>query len=413
MKSTELLPAEMLRDEPDPVLEFEAELEEAAHGLDLEPWVVQRLKHPEREITVNLPVVRDDGTAANITGYRVQHSRATGPCMGPITLSPTAHPALLRATAAEYTLQSALLGLRLGGAAGAVVVDPDRLSERELRHLVKDFVAALHENSGPLRDVLACDGNEYLATWMEDANTHTRGQSEPAAVVGKPAAALDEAWARATCALVRETLNSDRLQGVRFALQGFGRHGRALTAALHSQGAIITAIADRSGGIVRGPGIDLHSLEEHVARTGVVFGFAEGDAAGNSEVLESECDVLVLAAAPRQIAANNARRIRAGVILELAHGAVTQSGEAELPKSCVAVPHLLAGATRLAIWSHEWQRGLTYSAPEPQQAEAEATALVTRAFGRARRTAEERRVSLREAALMTALSRLASTLRLR
>lgn len=411
MEISELLPPQAF--DSDPILEFEANLEEAAGALDLEPWVVQRLKHPEREFTVNLPVVRDDGNAANVTAYRIQHSRSTGPCLGPISLSPTAHPGVLRINAAELTLQSALLGLRLGGAAGAIVVDPERMSERELRHVVKDFVAALHENSGPLRDVLACDGNEYVATWMEEANTHACGQSEPAAVVGRPSEALDEAWAKAICALLRDTLNVDGLSNVRFALQGFGRHGRALASAVRAEGAVVRAIADRSGGISRDFGIDVPALEQHVAESGVVYGFSDAEAGSNSEVLESDCDVLVLAAAPRQVSANNAARIRARVILEIAPGAVTQSGEAALPERCLLVPHVIAGSAQLAIWSHEWQRGLTYSAAEPQQAESEATALVTKALDRVRGLAKSQGVSLRQAAFRLALSRLASTLRLR
>jgi glutamate dehydrogenase (NAD(P)+) len=409
MEISELLPPQTL--DSDPVVEFEADLEQAARAVDLEPWVLQRLKHAEREITLNLPLVRDDGTAVNITGYRIQHSRAHGPSIGPVTLSPTMHPALLRATAAEYTLQSALLGLRLGGAAGAIVVDPDQLSERELRHVVKDYGTVLHENSGPLRDVLACGTNEYIAAWLEEANTHARGQSEPAAVVGKANALLDPPWGHAMCAAIREVLHTDRIGGVRFAIQGFGRDGRALTEAVHAQGGIVVAVADRSGGVIRDDGIDVIALEKHVAKTGVLFGFTQAEAAGNSDVLECDCDVLVLAAAPRQIAGHNGRRIRAQVILELVNAAVTQSGETTLPESCLVVPHLIAGATRLAIWSHEWQRGLTYSAPEPQQAEGEACALVTHALDRARRLAEERQITLRNAALRLALSRLASTLR--
>ena len=411
----ELLPVEVLRDEADPVLEFEAALEEAARALDLEPWVLQRLKHPEREITLHLPIVRDDGSALHVTGYRIQHSRAHGPCIGPLTLSPTAHPALLRATALQYTVQSALLGLRLGGAAGAIVVDPDQVSERELRHMVKDYVVALHENSGPLRDVLACDVNEYVATWMDEANTHARGQSEPAAVVGRPGTGvgLDRAWAQATCELIKQGLNIEKLAGVRIALQGFGRHGSALATVLHLEGAMLVAVADRSGGLIQESGINLLALAEHVTAANVVFGFASADPCGNTEVLESDCDVLVLAAAPRQIAGHNGARIRATLVVELADGAVTESGEKALPASCVRVPYSIAGATRLAIWSHEWQRGLSYSSPEPQQAAAEATALVTHTFDRARSIAHERKTTVRNAALTLALSRLASTLRLR
>lgn len=415
MHPSDLLPPEVLHADSDPLLDFEADLEEAAHALDLEPWVLQRLKHSEREITLNMPMVRDNGSTVNVTAYRVQHSRAHGPCIGPVTLSPSAHPALLRTTAAEITLQSALLGLRLGGAAGAIVIDPDQLSERELRHVIKDFVIALHENSGPLCDVLASDGNDYIAAWMDEANTHARGQSEPAAIVGKPSegGALDTAWARTISALIPQALGSANVQHVRIAIQGFGRHGRALADTLHSQGARLVAIADRSGGIVHVSGIDVTSLGEYVARNGVVYGFPAADPASNADVLESDCDLLILAAAPRQIGDHNASRICARAILELTQGAITHAGEHSLSERCILVPHLLASAAQLAVWSHEWQRALSFSAPDGQQAEIEAEALVLHAFDRARRFSIDRAISMRRAAQMLAVSRLAATLRLR
>lgn len=413
MEISQLLPPQTL--DSDPLLEFEADLEEAARALDLEPWVLQRLKHPEREVTVNLPRVRDDGSAVNVTGYRVQHSRGHGPCIGPVEFSATAQPASLRTTAAELTLQSALLGLRFGGAAGALVVDPEPLTERELRHLVKDYVIALHENTGPLLDVLAADGNEYVAAWMDEANTHARGQCEPAAIAGKPieGGTLDSVCARTISALMLQALPTDSLAGVRIAVQGFGRHGRALAGALHTQGARIVAIADRSGGAVRDTGIDVGSLQDYVQQNGVVFGFPAAEAANNPDVLECECDLLILAAAERQIGGHNAARIRARAILELTQGALTHAGELALPVSCVVVPHLLAAAAQLAVWSHEWQRGLAFAAPDPQAAEAESRTLVLHAFERVRRLSVDRGISLRRAAQMLALSRLASSLRLR
>jgi glutamate dehydrogenase/leucine dehydrogenase len=413
MELAQLLPPQTL--DSDPVLEFDADLEEAAHALDLEPWVLQRLKHPEREITLNLPLIRDDGSAVNVTGYRIQHNRAHGPCIGPVVLSPSAHPTLLRTIAAEITLQSALLGLRLGGAAAAIVVDPDQLSERELRHVIKDFVSALHENSGPLRDVLACDGNDYIAIWMDEANTRAHGQSEPAAIAGKPieGGSLDVAWARSVSALAQHALGVDTLKDFRIAIQGFGGHGRALVQALHLQQAKIVAIADRSGGISREAGIEVTALQEYVQQNGVLFGFPAADAVTNSDVLECDCNLLILAAAPGQIRAPNAARVRGRMILEVRQGAVTESGEAALPDSCLVVPHLLAAATKLAIWSHEWQRGLTYSAPDPWQAETDASALAIEAFDRAQHRASDNDISLRHASLILALSRLASSLRRR
>jgi glutamate dehydrogenase (NAD(P)+) len=409
MNSAQFLPPELLNRTSDSLLDFEAELESAARALDLEPWVVQRIKHAEREITVNLPLVRDDGSVINITGYRIQHSRAHGPSIGPVSFSPTAQMAGLRIAAAEITLQSALLGLRLGGAAGAIVLDADKFTERELRQVVKGYVIALRENTGPLADVLVPDGEECVSGWMDETNTHVRGQSEPAAIVGR--AAPRSTTAAATAALVQHTLATTTLAGVRIAIQGFGCTGRALAEAFHQSGGLIVGVADRSGGLLRDEGLDLLALEKHVAEHGVIFGFPEGQAVTNVEVLESDCDVLVLAAAERQIGSHNARRIGARVILEMTRGAIET--ESPLPGDSICIPHLLASAAELAVWSHEWQRGLSYSAIDPDEAESEASAVAIHALDRVRRLEESREISLRQAGVIGALERLATSLRRR
>ena len=392
MRAAELLPNEFLRDEADPLLDFEVALEEAARAVDAEPWVIQRLKHPEREITLNLPLVRDDASVVNVTAFRVQHSRANGPSIGPVLLSPTVHVAKLRMMAAEITLQSALLGLRLGGAAGAIVVDPDQYSESELRHLVREYVFALRDNIGPLGDVLVsphlpsagrCKAPEnVIKLWMDEANTRAKGVSEPAAVVGSEEFRM--ATAGATADLIEHSLGNARAPA-RVALQGFGTRGKHLARALHEQGARIVAVADRSGGILDENGIEIGALEAHVDEHGVVFGFSGATAVTNADVLESACDALVLAAGERQIGSFNGSKIRARAVVELTQGAVTSDGDC-LPSSCLYVPHLLASAAELAVWDYEWRKGLTYSAFNTSEAEQEARAMVSRVIDTAQKS---------------------------
>jgi glutamate dehydrogenase (NAD(P)+) len=196
-------------------------------------------------------------------------------------------------------------------------------------------------------------------------------------------------------------------------MQGFGRHARNLAAIFREQGARVTAIADRSGAIMAEKGIDIGALTSHVEDNGVVFGFPGGNATTNAEVLESACDVLILAAAERQVGRHNAQRIRARVAVELTQGAVTPGGEEALPKKCLLIPHLLAGAPELAVWSHEWHRGLSYSEPDAQKAASDATAMNLHSFDRIWELAKAQRISLRRAGMMLAVERLATSLRKR
>ena len=413
MKTSELLPAEVMRDGSDPVREFETMLEEAARAVDAEPWILQRLKHAEREITFNLPLVRDDGSVINVTAYRIQHSRASGPSIGPVELSPTAYPGSIRPIASEITLQSVLLGLRFGGAAGAIVVHPEQLTERELRTVMKAFASSLHENSGPLRDVVVCEWSDVAAQWMEEANTQARGRSEPASIIGKPDdTSLIPAWA-ATCSnLIEIASGGGSVRGKRVVMQGFGRQARALIRELRTRGARIVAVADRAGGLLCEDGLDVTALESHVERNGVLFGFPDAEAAANSDLLVHDCDVLILAAAPRQIGTHNAEDIRASVVFEVAQHAIEADGETMLPKLSRVVPHLVVGTAQLATWAHAWRCGLSYSAPDPREAEADATARVRHAYEEALRAANEEGLSLRDAAVRLAVSRLARSLRM-
>src|SRR5512146_1622890 len=184
MNSTDLLPLEIIED--DPLLDFAAQLEQSARALDLEDWIVQRLKLPERELTVHLSLRRDSADAMSvapplsgagfagqdgdvrgaypcaslaIAGLRVQHYRPRAGCIGPVLLTPDTHINQLRPLALQMTLQCALLDLPLGGSAGAIVCDPSQLSERELRHLVRHYLAALDTRG----DIFA--PTEFAAAW--------------------------------------------------------------------------------------------------------------------------------------------------------------------------------------------------------------------------------------------------------
>ena len=384
MEIAQLLPPQDLDD--DPVLEFEAELEQAAHELDIEPWLLARLKHAEREITVNLPIAGKDRNSIHVAGYRIQHCRAAGPMIGPVILSPTAHPAGLRLSAAAITLQSALMGLRLGGAAGALVCDSARHDEHELSQMVASYVDALRDVTGPLQDVLASVGPEWLARSLQTFATRVHGHTERASVVGS--AVRSEAAASAIVALVQRALHRDDLSQLRVAVQGFGRVGRSLIEALDGKGAKVIAIADRSGAVIRQDGLDVKRLGAFVAQSGVVFGYPDADAASNADALESDCDLLVLAAAPHQIGAHNVRRIRARAILELTEQGVSVPAGG-LPAGCLLIPSLVSGCAQLAVWSYEWQKGLDLDEADTRHAADYARAKVVTAFDLVREAAQE------------------------
>lgn len=413
-----MIPADLLPPgniEEDSLLDSAAQLEQSARALDLEDWIVQRLKHPDREVTINLPLRRDSGDALTCTALRVQHYRPRAGCLGPVVLAPDAHFAQLRPLALQMTLQCALFDLPLGGSAGAIVCDPAQLSERELRHLVRDYVVALDIRG----DIFA--PAEFAAAWTA-ASRHL----EPAALVGKPAilgglsdpaAALATGW----FTLISEALRAQTpghqtpsaLNGCRVALQGFGPAAATLANLLHHAGARIIALADKSGGLLAERGLDLAAVSAHLTSHGLLYGFDSAEAVRNSEVLESACDVLVAAAAERQVNCQNAARIRASLLLETMPNAITPAAAPMLAsRGITIIPALLGAAPRMLAWFAEWQNALHYAAPEQAATESLIRHKLIEIFQRAQSSAATHKLSFPDACRLLALEKLAAKLRL-
>lgn len=409
MNPADLLPPELLED--DPILDSTAQLEDAARSLDLESSILQRLKHPEREISLNLPLDLDSGDSLPCTGALMQYSRARGPCLAPVLLSPDVHLAQLRPFALHVALQCALFDLPIDGGAAVIVCDPAQLSERELRNLVGDYLWALRDLTGPHSTVFA--PADYTPAWTHHLVQH-------AAVVGKPPALggipdLPTAMAGGWLTLIQEALPLRKLalRNCRIALQGFGLAAAALARLLSEAGARIIALADRSGGLFSGRALDIPRVCEHVQRHTMLYGYPDAEAVRNAEVLESDCDVLITAAATRQVNAQNAARIQAPLVLEALHNAVTPAAATILhTRGATLIPSLLGTAPATLAWFAEWQHSLLYSTPEQGQVENTLRQQLAGAFQRARGTTERRQSTLPEACFLLALEQLAAVLRL-
>lgn len=422
MTTHDLLP-QALEEELDACLESTLELEEAARVLDLESWIRERLRHAEREITVNVVLVRDNGDALPCTAFRVQHSTARGLTLGGIRLSPHAQLSEMRALAMNMTWQCALLDVPFGGAAGAIVCDPGELSERELRHLSKDYVEALRGVLGPGTDVLMEDvgSNPQVLAWMLNGHARAAGRLEPGAVMGKPSVLFGlpdhaDAAAQGLFDALSLALNESgrKLNGPRVALQGLGRTGAALARLLDDAGARLIAAADISGGVQSDEGLRVPALLEWLANKNVLFGFPEAEAVRNAEVLEVPCDVLVLAAVPRQITAANALHIHARFVIEGVRGAITHPAAQLLDGRGIAiVPAVVAGAGATAAAYLEWRLNLGREGFLLDGVEEKIRQRIELAYGQARDAAQRYQVNLRRGALLAAIEKVAATLRLR
>lgn len=418
MRVDDLLPLEISSsEETDAQLLAALDFEQAAHFLDSEDWIVSRLRRPARELTVNLSLGRDDGSESALSGFRIQHCGAAHTALGPVHLSPDIDVRRLRAEAMHLTWQMALLELPFCGSAGAIVCDPDHLSERELRIAVSEYTAALHGMVGPTSDVLApgrgC--NEQTMAWMLAATARdaARNPQTLASVVGKPSVlwGISEPDAAAAAGLARLLRLICAETEMTVALQGFGPFAQALARTLAASRAKLVGVADLAGGLYDRRGLDVDALAAHAARHGMLFGFPEAEAVANADILECECDLLVLDAAPQQVTQNNAGRVRARTIVEHVSGAITRRAEEMLTAiGASIIPYLLASAGAAAVSAIEWQRNTDPTSPAFSTREVEK--YMDGLYQRTVRVARQRELDLRRAGMIVAVERLAEQMRL-
>jgi len=391
------------------------QLDEAASHLDLKRGIVEVLRRPKRELTVNFPVLMDNGDVRVFTGYRVHHSTVPGPSKGGIRYHPSVDLDEIRAMAMWMTWKCAVVSIPYGGAKGGVVVDPRELSERELERLTRRYATEISPLMSPEGDIPAPDvnTNPKIMAWIMDTYSMHRGYTTPAVVTGKPVeigGSLGRLMATgrgvAFCvARVLERLGMP-VEGARVAVQGFGNVGSATAAHLHELGCRVIGVTDIYGGAFNGDGLDIPGLGEWVRGTGSVKDFPGSEPISNAELLALECDVLVPAALEGQITADNADAVRAKVIVEGANGPTTPAADRILvDRGVVLVPDILANAGGVTVSYFEWVQGLQFLFWEEDEINSKLERIMGRSFAEVWRMAEEKNVSLRLSALMLAVQR--------
>ncbi len=348
-----------------------------AHLNHIEPGLVNFLRLPRRTITVNVPVEMDDGSVQNFVGYRVLHNRLLGPGKGGIRYHPAVSLTEVAALAALMTWKCALVRVPFGGAKGGVTCDPKQLSERELRHITRRFIAELGDNVGPYTDIPAPDlyTSAQTMAWIYDTydNLHP-GENNLPVVTGKPlelggSEGRNEATGRG-CVLAAErclTLGAvaglTELNQTRVAVQGYGEVGRVAARLLRERGAHIIAISDSRGGILaeNGDSLDLDALSAHKAANGTVVGLAGSRSITNADLLALECDILIPAALGGQIHSGNAEQIRARMIVEGANRPTTPEADDILAqRGILVVPDILANAGGVTVSYYEWVQNIEH-----------------------------------------------------
>ncbi len=396
----------------------------AADHLGLDHGLREVLRRPDREMTVAIPIVMDDGRIEVFTGYRVQHNFSRGPCKGGIRYAPDVNLDEVRALAAWMTWKCAVVDVPFGGGKGGVICDPRKLSKNELERITRRYTAAILDILGPDRDVPAPDmnTNEQTMAWIMDTYSMHVRKTTTAVVTGKPIAlggsrGRTEATGRGVLFTTREACKKLGIQpqDARVVVQGSGNVGGIGAMLLQREGYTIISISDQYGAIMNEKGLDMPAVLAHVKATGKLQGYSGAEAIeGGKKQLEIPCEVLVPAATENQITTENAARIHAKLIVEGANGPCTAAGSKMLDdRGIMVVPDILANAGGVTVSYFEWvQDRMGYFWTE-ERVNSSLEQVMVKSFEDVSAVAQKYKVSMRIAAYILSIDRVATVYRMR
>ena len=397
--------------------------DEAAERLGLEDGMRKVLRRPTMELTVNIPVVLDDGRIEVFTGYRVQHSIARGPAKGGIRFAPDVSLDEVRALAAWMTWKCAVVNIPFGGGKGGVICEPHLLSDGELERITRRYTAEIGEFIGPERDVPAPDvnTNEQTMAWIMDTYSMHQRHTVTAVVTGKPlelggSLGRPEATGRGCMIVTKEALQRFGLspENTRVVIQGFGNVGGMAARLMARSGFKVTTIIEYDGAVHNPKGLDIEALMEHRLETGSILGFADSEDFDRDEALLMDCDVLIPAARENVITSRNADRIKARILCEGANGPTTYVADSILrDKKVFVIPDILANAGGVTVSYFEWVQDRQGYFWNERMVNERLEEIMVASFNDVIAYAEKHGVNNRTAAYMLALDRVAFAIKRR
>lgn len=400
-----------------------AQFDRAAELIGLDDDMRLLLKTPFREMKVEIPIRRDDGSLGVWQGYRVQFNGSRGPFKGGIRYHHEVDMDEVRGLSALMAWKTALVNIPFGGGKGGITVDVKELSVYELERLTRKFIARIGHILGPYRDVPAPDvnTNAQVMAWIFDEYSSRHGYA-PACVTGKPltmggSPGREAATGRGAVMAYGEIAKREGWEpgAMTAAIQGFGNVGSFAARFLEELGVRVVAISGSRGACFNGDGIDIEAAAAHRKETGTLEGLDGAEGITNEELLALDVDILVPAALGGAIHAGNAVNVKARVILEAANAPVTEEGENILVESgnVMLIPDVLASSGGVTVSYFEWVQNIQQFGWDEVRVNGELGKIMTRATAEVYESAREKRVSLRTAAFVLAIERVAEAERLR
>ncbi len=413
-----------MAEELNPFKIAQEQLDRAAKVMKLEPAVHAILREPMRILEVTIPVRMDDGSVKVFKGFRVQYNDARGPTKGGIRFHPQETLDTVKALAAWMTWKTSVVDIPYGGAKGGVICDPKSMSEAELERLSRGYIRAIGRFIGPERDIPAPDvyTTPQIMAWMMDEYSKIVGYNAPGVITGKPlevggSLGRGDATARGGMYCLREAAKKLKLDlsKATVAIQGFGNAGQfAHKLVTEMFGAKVVAVSDSKGGIYCEKGLNFEEVLKHKEKTGSVVNFPGTKNITNEELLELKVDVLIPAALENQITANNANKLKAKIVLELANGPTTpEADEILYKKGILDIPDFLANAGGVTVSYFEWVQNINGYYWTLEEVHQKLDQKMTKAFWDVMEAMEKYKVEPRTAAYIVAVKRVADAVKIR
>jgi len=396
-------------------------LEQAAGKLKLEKNDYEFLKYPERDLKVSLPIKMDDGNIRVFEGFRVQHSSVGGPFKGGVRYHQNVDESEVKALAAWMSFKCAVVGIPYGGGKGGIQVNPRELSKGELERLTRAYAMAISPIVGPQMDIPAPDVNTdgEIMSWMVDTFTKIKRGNQMGSITGKPVAlggslGRIEATGRGVMFITREILArlGKEVKNVKIAIQGMGNVGGIASCLLSELGANIIAVSDSSCGVYDENGLPVQKIFDYLKqdRKNMLEDYAKKNGLNiieNSELLTCDCDILIPAALENQINSDNAKDIKASIVVEGANGPTTASADKILEdRGILVVPDILANAGGVTCSYFEWVQNLASYYWTEEEVNEKLEQKMVKAFNDVYELSKKNDVSMRMGAYMTAIGKL-------
>jgi glutamate dehydrogenase (NAD(P)+) len=406
-----------------PLADAQSQLADVIDLLGYDSGIHALLATPRRELTVSVPLRRDDGSIALFTGHRVQHNFSRGPAKGGLRYSPHVTLDEVRALAMWMTWKCALLDVPYGGAKGGIRIDPRDFSTAELERVTRRYTSEILPIIGPDQDIPAPDigTDEQTMAWIMDTYSVSVGHTVPGIVTGKPLS-LGGSYGRASAtsrgvvhiALCALESTGRRPTASTCAVQGFGKVGRDAARFLSEAGLRVRAISDQYGAVFSDKGLDVEALATHVDATGSVVGFAHAEPLDPAALLELNVDLLVPAAVEGVLHEENAPRVRASIVVEGANGPTSPAADRILAgKGVLVVPDILANAGGVIVSYFEWVQANQAYRWNASEVESRLAERMQGAWRDVTDYSAARGLTLRTAATSLAVERVAQAHRLR